>query len=74
VNWYLQGVHNKKIDPTPVLFNNNAWLKLSGYVNFQNNVFPMLIYKLMLHVFKVFVWCVVSANRNIEPIVRCQIK
>jgi hypothetical protein len=74
VNWYLHGARDREIDPAPVLFNNESLVETQWRCELQNNIFPMLIYKLPLHVFKGFVWCAVSTDRNTESFVRCQIK
>ena len=53
MKWCLYGVHDGEIGLAPVLFSSVAWLQLSEYVNFHNYIFPVLIYKLPFHVFKI---------------------
>jgi hypothetical protein len=60
------------IATTLVLFSNEAWFHLSGYVNSQNNrqwskKNPIIINGIPLHGVKVGVWCAMSAGRTTKP-------
>jgi hypothetical protein len=37
LKWFLQTVHDGVLDPKLTFFTDEAWLRLSGYINAQNN-------------------------------------
>jgi len=49
-----------------VVFRNEAWFRLSGYVNSQNNRLPTLIHEVPLHDVTVDVLCALRAPRVIR--------
>jgi hypothetical protein len=63
-------VHDGEIGLAPVLFSSDAWLQLSGYVNFHNYIFPVLIYKLPFHVFR---FCMVCYECKQECWAHCEV-
>jgi hypothetical protein len=63
-----------EIGHTFILFSDEDWYHLHGYVNSQNNRYlcaenPMLVYRVPLHDVEVYVWCVVIATRITVPII-----
>jgi hypothetical protein len=56
------GVHDEKNDSAFVLFRFKTWFELSGFLNSQNNRFPLLIHEVPLHDVAVGVWCAISAT------------
>jgi len=71
--WMLQSVNDGEVDPFSVLYTDEAWFHLSGYVNSQNSRYwsatnPHQLHETPLHDLKVGVWCALSANRIIGPI------
>jgi hypothetical protein len=50
-----------------------AWVRLQGYINTQNNRYwssqnPHLTHEVLLHLVQVGVWCAVSARRVVGPV------
>jgi hypothetical protein len=62
------------IDPKLTFFSIEAWFRLQGYINTQNNRYwssqnPYLTNEVMLRPVKVGVWCAVSARRIVEAVI-----
>jgi hypothetical protein len=56
-----------------MLFSDEGWLHLQGYINTQNNRYwssqnPYLTHEALLHPVKVGVWCTLSARRIVGPV------
>jgi hypothetical protein len=69
----LQSVVEGEIDLKLAFFSDEAWFRLHGYINTQNNRYwnsqtPHLTYKVLPHPVKVGVWCAVSARRTVVPV------
>jgi len=72
-NWIRDEIFTGQIDPNLLLFSDEAWFHLSGYVNSQNNRYwaaenPHQLHEVPLHDQKVGVWCAISRTRLIGPI------
>jgi hypothetical protein len=66
-NWFLQSVVEGEIDLQPTFFSDEAWFRLQGYINTQNNQYwdsqnPHQSHEVPFHPMKVGVWCAVSAR------------
>lgn len=72
LNWYIYGEHAVELYPT-IVFRNEAYFHISGYMNFQNNwhLCPMLIHEMQLHNVTVIVWCAVFKTMNAHSYVIC---
>jgi hypothetical protein len=66
-NWYFHGAHYGETDPTFTLLSTEAWCELIGFINSQNNRFPVLIPKISLHNDK-HMWCAPNETRITGPI------
>jgi len=52
-----------------VVFRNEAWFRLNGYANSQNNRLPMLIHEVPLHDVMVDVLCALRAPRLLDTFI-----
>jgi hypothetical protein len=67
--WFQDLAFNGLHDPELVFYSFEAWVTLKGSINSQNNIYwstgtPHAVHELPLHVLKVGVWCVISAEDN----------
>jgi hypothetical protein len=67
-SWFLQPVIEGEIDPQLTFFSDEAWFRLQGYINTQNNRCWNLQNPHLTHEVKVGVWCAVSARRIVVPV------
>jgi hypothetical protein len=70
-SWFLYPVVEGEIYPQLILFSEEAWFYLQGYINTRKNRYrssqnPQLT-QVLLHSVKVGVWCAVSARRIVGP-------
>lgn len=66
-------MHDEEIHHTHILFSNEAWFHLSGYVNSQNNGHMhvenlMIIHKVSQHDIINAAWCTISGNSLSENV------
>jgi hypothetical protein len=69
----LQAVHDGVLDPKLTFFSDEAWFRLSGYINAQNNMYwssinPKQTFEVPLHDQKIYVWSAITASRIAGPI------
>ena len=71
--WLLSMVEEGHLDPLLYLISDEAWFRLSGYVNSQNTRYwssenPHVIHETPLQDLKIGVWCAVLGSKIVGPI------